>query len=167
MMVDGLGRLQALQVMAVVASDAQEHLQDEGLDVDDGVRVAGVLRVVPADVSLGILHLQRQQIRLVEEEDDGDALKRRVVDYRVEDVLRLLEAVRSTASWGIHGICWWGGRRQQLTDPPLAPDQTPTSTRETESMSLNRRSILSIFDVVFVARRRRRRRMECSVGEDD
>ena len=54
--------------------------------------------------------------------------------------------------------------RQQLTDPPLAPDQTPTLRRETESMSLNRRSTLSIFDVAFVARQHRRRQMECSGG---
>lgn len=97
MMIDGLGRLQTRQVMTVVASDAQKHLQDEGLDVDDGVRVAGVLRVVPANVSLGVLHLQRQQVGLVEEENDGDALKRCVVDYRVEDVFRLFETIRSAA----------------------------------------------------------------------
>jgi hypothetical protein len=60
------------------------------------VRVAGVLGIVPAYVSLGILHFQRKQIGLVEEENDGDALEGSVVDYRVENIFRLFEAIRST-----------------------------------------------------------------------
>jgi hypothetical protein len=57
-MIDWLRRLQTL-VVTVVAADTEKHLQDEGLNVDDRVRVAGVLRIVPAYVSLGVLHFLR------------------------------------------------------------------------------------------------------------
>lgn len=56
------------------------------MDVDDRMRVPDVLRIIPTNVSLSALHLLRQQIGFVEEENDGDALKGGVVNYRVENV---------------------------------------------------------------------------------
>lgn len=60
------------------------------------MRVASVLWIVPANVSLRILYFQRQQVGFVEKENDGNALKRCVVDYRVENIFRFFEAIRST-----------------------------------------------------------------------
>lgn len=76
-----------------VLAHVRKHLQDEVLHVQDRVRVAGKLRIVPADVRVRVLDLLRQQVRLVQEQDDRDAGEGRVVDDRVEDVARLFEAV--------------------------------------------------------------------------
>lgn len=93
-MVDRLWWLQALELVIVVAADAEKHLQDEGLDVDDRVRISGVLRIIPANVSLRVLHFQCQQIRFVEKKNDRNVLEGVVVDYRVKNVFRLLETIR-------------------------------------------------------------------------
>lgn len=72
-----------------------EHLQDKVLHVVDTPRVPGELRVIILDVRRRILHLERQQVRFVQEQDDRDVLERRVVDDRVEDVARLLQPIRA------------------------------------------------------------------------
>lgn len=76
-----------------ILAHVHEHLQDEVLHVQDRVRIAGELRIVPADVRVRIFDLLRQQIRLVQEQDDRDALERGVVYNRVEDIPRLLQAI--------------------------------------------------------------------------
>ena len=75
-----------------------KHLQDEVLHVQDRVRVAGELRIVPADVRLRVFHLLLQQVRLVEEQDDRNTLERGIVHDRVEDVARLFQTVRFSAN---------------------------------------------------------------------
>lgn len=63
-----------------------EHVEQEHLHVAEVVRVAGELRVEPADVGLLAGHLPRQQVRLVEEQNDGDTLEIHVVHDRIEDI---------------------------------------------------------------------------------
>lgn len=63
MMINWLWRLQT--VIMVILSDAQKHLQDEGLNVDYRVWIPRELRIIPANVSLLIFHFQRQQIGFV------------------------------------------------------------------------------------------------------
>lgn len=72
-----------------------EHLQDEVLHVVDTARVTGELGIIELNVRRRILHLQREQVRLVQEQDDGDVLERRIVHDRVEDVPRLLQSIRA------------------------------------------------------------------------
>lgn len=70
-----------------------EHLQNKVLHVVDTARIAGELRVVVLNVRRRILHLQGEQVRLVEEQDDGDVLERGVIHDSVEDVPRLLQSI--------------------------------------------------------------------------
>jgi hypothetical protein len=81
-------------MVTVVAANSEKHLEDECLHVDYRMWIACVLRIIPTNVSLGVLYFQGQQIRFVEEKDYGDALKCCVVDYRIKNVLRLFESVR-------------------------------------------------------------------------
>lgn len=146
-----------------VLAHVRKHLQDKVLHVQDRVRVAGKLRIVPADVRVRVLDLLRQQVRLVEEQDDRDAGEGRVVDDRVEDVARLFEAVCFSTKREFYLILSKYSRvAQDPTYPPPGPGQTRTSTRGTESTSRNSRSIWSTFAAAFAGRRRRRTRMECS-----
>ena len=73
-----------------------EHLQQEALHRLEAARVAAVLREVVREVAAGgaARQLRLEQVGLVEEEDDGDAAERPVVDDRLEDVARLDEPVR-------------------------------------------------------------------------
>lgn len=91
--VDGVRKVVVDRLLRVLPH-VRKHLQDKVLHVQDRVRVAGELRIVPADVRVRVLDLLRQQVRLVQEQDDGNPSEGRVVDDRVEDVARLLEAVR-------------------------------------------------------------------------
>lgn len=75
-------------------ASVREHVEQEHLHVAQVVGITCELGVVPADVRLAAGDLLREQVRLVEEQDDGDALEVDVVDDRVEYVERLLEAVR-------------------------------------------------------------------------
>lgn len=86
-MVDGRRPLQVLL-------GRHEQLQDKVLHVVHTPRIPGELRKVVLDVGGGALHLDGQQVGLVQEQDDRDGLERRVVDDRVEDVARLLQPVR-------------------------------------------------------------------------
>ena len=69
-----------------LAAHVGEGLEQEHLHVPEVVRVAHELRVEPADVGLFAGHLPRQQVRLVQEQDDGDTLEVNVVHDRVEDI---------------------------------------------------------------------------------
>lgn len=76
-----------------ILAHVHEHLQDEVLHVQDRVRVAGELRIVPADVGVRVFDLLRQQVRFVQKQDDRDALERGVIYNRIEDVPGLLQSV--------------------------------------------------------------------------
>lgn len=67
------------------------------MHVAEIVRIAVELRVVPADVGLLAGDLLREQVGLVQEQDDGDALEVDVVHDRVEDIERFLETIRFPA----------------------------------------------------------------------
>lgn len=119
-----------------VALHAQEHAQDELLHVADVLRVALELRIVGGDVALGGVDLRLQQVGLVQEQDDGDAGERGIVDDRVENVLGLLQAIGGAArgaknfvSDDILGLR--SGRCAVLTGLRPTPDQTRTWTPET------------------------------------
>uniref|UniRef100_A0A182MRL3 Methyltransferase HEMK2 n=1 Tax=Anopheles culicifacies TaxID=139723 RepID=A0A182MRL3_9DIPT len=59
---------------------------DEVLHVQDRVRIARELRIVPADVRFRIFHLLLQEVRLVEEQYDRNTLEGGIVHDRIEDV---------------------------------------------------------------------------------
>lgn len=83
--VDG-GREVVVERGLGLATHVGEHVEQEHLHVAQAVRVARELRVEPADVGLLAAHLARQQVRLVQEQDYGDALEVHIVDDRVEDI---------------------------------------------------------------------------------
>jgi hypothetical protein len=91
--VDGR-REMVIQHLPRLPLHAGEHRQDELLHVVDRVRIPRELWEVPVDVGLRIGHLLQQQVVLVQEEDDRHVHEYPVVDYRVEDVPRLLQPVR-------------------------------------------------------------------------
>ena len=66
-----------------------EHVQEETLHVLDLERVPPEKREVLGKV--GVRQLRPQQVRLVQEEDDGDLLETLVVDDRVEDITAFFE----------------------------------------------------------------------------
>ena len=80
-------------MIMIIFTNPKKHLENKCLYVNYGVRIARKLRIVPANVSLGIFHLKREQIGFVEEENYWDSLKRYVIYYRVEDVLWFLQAI--------------------------------------------------------------------------
>lgn len=82
-------------VMTVVTPNSEKHLQNKCVNVGKRVRIASELRIIPTNVSLWILHFQCQQIIFVEEENNGDALKRCVIDYRVKNIFRLFKSICS------------------------------------------------------------------------
>lgn len=104
-MVDGGGALQ-------IPLGRHEHLENEILHVVDAARVAGEVRVVVLDAGGRALHLDRQQVRLVQEQDDRDALERRVINDRVEDVARLLQPIRALVL-GQHLVKLGSGHEEQ------------------------------------------------------
>lgn len=85
MRVDGGGEVVVERGLGL-AAHVREHVEQEQLHVAQAVRVARELRVEPADVGLLAAHLARQQVRLVQEQDDGDAFEVHVVHDRVEDI---------------------------------------------------------------------------------
>lgn len=93
MRVDGGGEVMVERGLGLAAR-VREHVEHKQLHGGQAVRVARELRVVPADVRLLAGHLLREQVRLVQKQDDGDALEVDVVHDRVEDVERLLEPIR-------------------------------------------------------------------------
>lgn len=89
--VDGGGEVVVEGLLRGVAPPGPEALHHEGLDVGQAVLRPAVLREVVLERNA--LHLLLQQVRLVEEEDDGDVDKDAVVDDGLEDVQGLAEPV--------------------------------------------------------------------------
>lgn len=83
--VDGGGEVVVERGLGL-AAHVGEHVEQEHLHVAQVVRISRELRVEPADVRLLAGHLPRQQVRLVQEQDDGDAFEVHVVHDRVEDI---------------------------------------------------------------------------------
>lgn len=76
------------------ATYRHEHLQYEILYIEQGVRIAIELRIIPADISLGILDFLFQKIHLIQEQDYGDILKCIIIYNRIEDIPWLLQSIR-------------------------------------------------------------------------
>lgn len=83
--VDGGGEVVVERGLGL-AAHVGEHVEQEHLHVAQVVRISRELRVEPADVRLLAGHLPRQQVRLVQEQDDGDTFEVHVVHDRVEDI---------------------------------------------------------------------------------
>lgn len=77
--------------LAAVAAFTVKALHQIGLDVLGPVRVSPEVGKVLANVDLA--YLLHQKVHLVEEEDYGDVGKELVVDYSLEDVHGLHQAV--------------------------------------------------------------------------
>lgn len=82
--VDGRGEVVIQGLLCGVAPLGLEALHHEGLHVRQAVLRPGVLGKVVFERDE--LHLLLQQVRLVQEEDDGDADEDAVVDDGLEDV---------------------------------------------------------------------------------
>lgn len=111
-----------------------KQLQDKVLHVVHTSWIAAKLREVVLNIRGRVLHFHRQQIRLVQEQNYRDALERGVIDYRVEDIPRLLQSIRALIL-GQHLVKLGGGDEEQngrhrtvkalgplLTLRPLAAD---------------------------------------------
>lgn len=82
--VDGRGEVVVQGLLGGVASLGSEALHHEPLDVRQTVLRPGVFRKVVLERNA--LHLLLQQVRLVEEEDDGNVDEDAVVHNGLEDV---------------------------------------------------------------------------------
>lgn len=82
--VNGGGEVVVERLLRGVAPPGPETFHHEGLDVCQAVLRPGVLRKVVLERNA--LHLLLQQVRLVQEEDDGHVDKDAVVDDGLEDV---------------------------------------------------------------------------------
>lgn len=89
--VDGGGEVVVERLLRGVAPPGPETFYHEGLDVRQAVLRPGVLRKVVLERDA--LHLLLQQVRLVQEEDDGHIDKDAVVDDGLEDVQRFPQPV--------------------------------------------------------------------------
>lgn len=85
MRVDGGGKV-VVQRGLGLSADIREHIEQVHLYVSEIVWVASELRVEPAYVRLFAGDLPREQVRLVEKQDDGDTFEVNVVHDRVEDI---------------------------------------------------------------------------------
>lgn len=85
--VDGGGEVVVERLLRGIAPPGPETFHHEGLDVGQAVLRPGVLRKVVLERNA--LHLLLQQVRLVEEEDDGNVDKDAVIDDGLEDIERL------------------------------------------------------------------------------
>lgn len=89
--VDGRGEVVVQGLLGGVASLGPEALHHERLDVRQVVLLPGVFGEVVLERNA--LHFLFQQVRLVEEEDDGNVDEDAVVDYGLEDVERFTQPV--------------------------------------------------------------------------
>jgi len=89
--VDGRGEVVVQRLLGGVAPLGPEALHHERLDVQQVVLLPFVLGKVVLERNA--LHLLLQQVRLVEEEDDGNVDEDAVVDDGLEDVERFAQPV--------------------------------------------------------------------------
>ena len=89
--VDGCGEVVVERLLLLLAALFPEAFYQEALDVRQAAGVARELGEVVLDGYL--LHLLLQQVRLVEEQDDGDVAEHPIVDDGLEDVERFAQPV--------------------------------------------------------------------------
>lgn len=103
------GREIVEQRLAAVPAPHVKHLEDKVLDVLQAVRIA--LEVGKVVLNADMFDLLLQQVRFVQEEDDGDGGEALVVDDGVKDVAGLDEAVGDAV---LHeDLVELAGRRQE------------------------------------------------------
>lgn len=89
--VDGRGEVVVEGLLLLLAALFAEAFYQEALDVCQARGVAREFREVVFDGRL--FHLLLQEVRLVQEQDDGDVAEHPVVDNGLEDVERLAKPV--------------------------------------------------------------------------